>query len=66
MNPILIILGALAFLLLSGSIKADDHGGEENFPAVALQSSICQLKEGKTLDDLDKALGPWRKWACYY
>ena len=63
MNPILIILGALALLLLSGSIKADDHGGEENFPAVALQSSICQLKEGKTLGDLDKALGPWRKWA---
>mgnify|MGYP001164273355 CR=1 FL=1 len=53
------ILGLL-MLGASATALADDHGGGGD--VVAMQAYYCTLNDGKDMADVDKALGPWRKW----
>ena len=53
------ILGLL-MLGASATALADDHGGGGD--VVAMQVHYCTLNDGKDMADVDKALGPWRKW----
>ena len=54
-----LILGLL-MLGASATALADDHGGGGD--VVAMQVHYCTLNDGKDMADVDKALGPWRKW----
>jgi hypothetical protein len=56
------ILAISAFIVtLSQSAFADDHA-TAGADVVAMQAHYCSLKNGKDMADVNKALGPWRKW----
>ena len=59
-NNVIWSLIATCFLIAS-PLQADDHG--EATDALAMESSICTLNDGKTIEDLDSFFKVFKKWA---
>ena len=51
----------LLVALIAGQVRADNHSEMQN--AVAMESSICSLNAGKTMDDVDEFYSKFKKWA---